>query len=1304
MKKIKFYVALLALSCAFCDVDGQLPAGFIDGAELKNSLQRGTLDQGTIQQQAQLRLDMLNSIGYFDTLGEQEREALRRYANANIPQLFQDRRVKAVDFLKDSIDPLLQWWVNEQRRTYFTNVSIYNVQQQIRLRYAILRSHNLNLNEAQKIILGAVAGMSPTNLRYVNMDVVQRLIENVMDQPILMAYNQYGVQRQRYQEQWEQRARDIPQQEMQLCNNPGFFLGATNPQEERNFGIRLASLLEDEADRAEEVQLPTQVELINRLSAEDKSQLGIRDGQSIRQFIDGKLAFVERTLCFDQNTPEHNFFNMLHLIAELALEAAENANMRPALKVLCRAWIDAVKPWCKTNFIMPADEIKIRFIVDSLNADCVGADNIRLINGTESGIEGGLGSMRLSVLNYSHNRVGLLGYVKQLVGAQSIAEAKVFLDSLEPYNRPVLEMLALKPILMHGLLHPEGRRSRTEEQIVSFMMPDIFDTLSRFQILKNCFIKSSFGSTFSPDIFLALLKRSIPGVPDNAKPVEIFFAGKKGSFDEGKKVLKYSKLYGEGGIWNRDVIGGVQIQVQDRLVTVPELLFPLLEVQPSSGMFRAQFRVQPREAAKIDIEDYNAFVRAFQKHLKQKAVDNDGSQIETSPCTFEELQAFTPHPGFVDMRLIKDRSLFDRFSRALFGDGIFGYEKDNKGNDFEFVAGPGNIRDGIREPYVKLVKNSPDGGSYLEYLKGIDARLENAVLENIYRISFVRMLLESDFVKEDNVTYIRNYDIEIENVRNAMLVGYRAMHDVDRLDGFGVVRDNAHYDISRIEHFIPQAHLNALQDDQDLRGNLLYYIYKGLYLILTEDDNLERHYDANGNLIEHGGVTFPANYNYGEVINLHKTLLGPLLHRLYCEAERVVNNVTPRLKTASISNDETMDLNTDTVDGRKNLFNNIWKNLVGQYGGIRGTIIGNRMGDIPQFASWNNVISSTTLPDVMGRTGIFFNKSVVKFIVSCLKQKLDNTPPNVVEFWMGMLLSRYSHCQNGRVEGTSKFFPLALGAYNFAENLNFTDLMNVFCSIAVRNIISRYLDFSRTWGGEDFNEEANASSYAMSLIGEDGGMFGITSIDGLNQHIAIGSLQANYIANILKKLRPAIRSEELKQKIYAIQSINYKSAGFSLDLGRGCWKRREQVQGYFTPEERSYLQLLCCCYLETPSAITEELRAVITRVRDETLQKEIETYCQIYAIVGQCNGTPTVSYYKSMLKRIVEYVVTPSRIVEELMKDDNALRMILNAYKTYKGRTDASIAHMNPQQLKGMLLDALVDFGVLTPPPPGQQH
>lgn len=265
------------------------------------------------------------------------------------------------------------------------------------------------------------------------------------------------------------------------------------------------------------------------LPAAQKTQLAFPQEDAGRErFISSLLARVPQEK-FDEDTKEHKFFSILNI-----LSLSERFVPNPIKRALLHRWVEILQSWCtaegwmNSNNVSEADIQKLEKAANVLSsdvfADAFDPNDLLVLKGGEGSVlpEGrGIGGNSILRWMKGHIKSELNQEMsnRRIQFVQSIldgVDANQFVSELPEQDLFALNMLTLKPVLLEPLFHHNEQNIR-EEELVKRFMPEIYDSLKDYPLLKKYFVASSFGETFNLSIFmrfvLAGLSNILPQMP-----------------------------------------------------------------------------------------------------------------------------------------------------------------------------------------------------------------------------------------------------------------------------------------------------------------------------------------------------------------------------------------------------------------------------------------------------------------------------------------------------------------------------------------------------------------------------------------------------------------------------------------------------------------------------------------------------------------------------------------------------------------------------------------------------------------------
>lgn len=482
--------------------------------------------------------------------------------------------------------------------------------------------------------------------------------------------------------------------------------------------------------------------------------------------------------------------------------------------------------------------------------------------------------------------------------------------------------------------------------------------------------------------------------------------------------------------------------MQQQLRQIPrEEMISFLQMMESSSVSRDQLC-----AANDAIEQFNKFSGALKTHVRKFVSRN----------TFDE--------SFLIKSLVE---FFDGASQGF--EHVFvnsewsdetGILKHIKDSDMDFSNrgllfrpqeyGPMDSRE--YDPHFRVKSE------LILQVERLDPRFGDALAQQVYVRSTLNLFVDSPFKGS-----MRPFEVAVSQMKN---VDYIPVNPISEMMNYRGISNNDMYDFRpAVLANIPVDMLETIGTNLKLRSTFLYYLYKAFYVSMTDDLSFEKHYTAQGVEDRRGHICFPSTYPSAEskdnimewAHNIRTTLFEPLLEQM--------NN---------------------TMQIKEN-----FRNFLGANGDTTVYADNGRWHDaIYRFKGQLETIAYNMVNDKFDQFGIFCSDDIVKFLTCAIKLDLNGGNDTVVNRdsgeiirldgrnyqLYGTLASRYSHCPNGRMEGTITAFALIFESCN-SNSLDFAKLMKVASYLISLQNCQEVFNF------KSHHEEATYFGYVLYILG-----------------------------------------------------------------------------------------------------------------------------------------------------------------------------------------------------------------------------
>lgn len=636
------------------------------------------------------------------------------------------------------------------------------------------------------------------------------------------------------------------------------------------------------------------------------------------------------------------------------------------------------------------------------------------------------------------------------------------------------------------------------------------------------------------------------------------------------------------------------------------------------------------------IGKYNVFATALQEHIDGfvHSTQSDGLMQNNGTKISDFLNTPMSFTPFESSRTLWISDLLQPTLLQDYRVGMLQYVLNRVANlrDINLFMHSYLSQNGPKIPYLQVHSD------LLNYLRGIDARLSIALAQHVYLQSFVNLFAHPiEHLCDPAVGAMRDL-LKEQN--------YVPVYDIAQIGRCTVYPNSDHYGTEVLDRLIPQNHLALFNTHDKLKKRLIYYLLKGAYLCMTNDSAFTQGY---------GGYSFPAQYPQNLDQNWGSHTVWSLFDSIFNSLPWNMNN-TPQNQLALAEQ---------------------WAVFFGGNGDV---------ADAGQFRDAAAIVKrglisacSNIWTDPQGQGGVFCNEHIVRFIVDYLMTTLDDQNPTIVPHIFGLMSNRWEHCVNGRSQGTLALLPqiFSLRRISPAENITFNEIMGVMAFIAAQSPLQIGLNFGVHHSGQiDTQEEATRFGYAMSILGERE-LFGLSSLerndnrDVLHHFTSVPHLQCNFINQVLSNLPNKPRSFSVTERLKLI---------LRLPLGQN------EHPAPLTQDELTFKS-----FLQHPTAqIPQNIQAAINAINDVSKREEVQTFCDCLSFTAQYDS------YEDLIQRVAKRVVTPRRMVDFFMKEENIAvkNLLLNAYKKHKRLQLASVENLNTDQQKQMIFDAFAESRV----------
>ncbi len=702
----------------------------------------------------------------------------------------------------------------------------------------------------------------------------------------------------------------------------------------------------------------------------------------------------------------------------------------------------------------------------------------------------------------------------------------------------------------------------------------------------------------------------------------------------------------------------------------------------------AEFKLFPEVINAV--RNYNKFAKAYKQHVNDMVSSASGDErIDNFMVGFspKDMSSFDQEDGIGTKRakFIESRGVFCDWQASFFepeGDAIGVLKLPNiYENELLTMAGLFEVTNNQEsfDPFLRLhSKYRTDLLSNL-YENDADSKknmnlIGDALAEYIYTISFNNMMLHFN-------SQLKPFHEIVVKDSKKMINGlvYHPKNIVEDLNTYDIKRykENKLYNISVIKNLVSDEERASFGSDREIKRWLSYYLLKGIYIAITEDNSLTNRYTRGGEVDINGEITFPSRpgtYNNRDIID---DIILPIIENTKRDIR--VNSGSgghgsQENNDISLPNDLGVILQTNG-DTSEYLDDVNSESICAALGGLQEGI---------------RKANDHIFRDEMDKLGVYIYKDMVVFILSQFRKMLDSNEISFTPSFFGMLTSRYSHCVNGRMEGTMATFPLLLMNHLAYVNMPFDDIIGLSSYLAVYSVIKEFMNFdlgvSRDGQRiETDRESATVGSYALSMIGtpikdilENGseiiseqGLFGFPEEDDdMFDWRGSENLIINCVKHILQILSPGSSNTKVENMFFG-----------SFNGG--------------TPAEMEFSSLLQRDSLNREK--TSQIQEIIDNIEDEDKRADLNDYTDIlimlkkYEFGGNRNGD-----YQKLMHDIAKKVITPNRLISWFMRPGNnqLVNLIFDAYKKHSNHFDNIVyGNMTKTEVKQMLTDVLIDSG-----------
>ena len=666
------------------------------------------------------------------------------------------------------------------------------------------------------------------------------------------------------------------------------------------------------------------------------------------------------------------------------------------------------------------------------------------------------------------------------------------------------------------------------------------------------------------------------------------------------------------------------------------------------------------------VKGYNKFAEALQSHINKfvssEVIDAD---INESGASIEDLDSYqSDNPMFSkakELHFVPSLTLFESWFQNFYNPtqpgtvGMLQYPPLLRNRDFfDQANGPAFL---FLNPRSVVTSFNPYLGVHsklLRFLTRIDPRLSSALTQQLYSLSFINMF-EQPLMSTPGTS---SFPFTIFEKAVTLMTGprrtYTPTNDIGQIGNFSVVsNDRRLYDLSVIASFIPAADRELFNTHEKLSKQFLYWLLRGYYVAMTSDVNLEKRFDQDGSEAQNGTISFP-----NECPNLPKeefrrwarnTIIDGLFRPMM---EEMLRN--PALISSHFKN-----LLSENGDYGHMVGNGNWYRFV--LDGFYRSLTQNFKG------LYNNV-----LDNLENQYGIYFNESLVQFIAYYLMQSvphldLSSQSSDTIITALGMLSSRYGHCQNGNVEGSLAAFLSFLSEFDPNIVTNFQTIMPMVTYIAAQKLVRDILD-PEGREGHFYDINVLQKVLARKLVEA------LSSSHGVN-------LQRNEIISHGNELCAIyIPDRNFHDYELPFRELFRHSMQASYHDDNDAWTR--EVENW----KNDFLRVF------PNRTLPSRVQNAINAIQDESTRDIVQKCCDSFMSLG-------INNYQTAIGDVAIKALTPQKLVEWLLNQEALANMVFNAYKLHKNLDRRlTLQSLTPMNRQALLLDAFNDSGLFQGP------
>lgn len=666
------------------------------------------------------------------------------------------------------------------------------------------------------------------------------------------------------------------------------------------------------------------------------------------------------------------------------------------------------------------------------------------------------------------------------------------------------------------------------------------------------------------------------------------------------------------------------------------------------------------------VKGYNKFAEALQSHINKfvssEVIDAD---INESGASIEDLDSYqSDNPMFSkakELHFVPSLTLFESWFQNFYNPtqpgtvGMLQYPPLLQNRDFfDPEDGPAFL---FLNPRSVVTSFNPYLGVHsklLRFLTRIDPRLSSALTQQLYSLSFINMF-EQPLMSTPGTS---SFPFTIFEKAVTLMTGprrtYTPTNDIGQIGNFSVVsNDRRLYDLSVIASFIPAADRELFNTHEKLSKQFLYWLLRGYYVAMTSDVNLEKRFNQDGSEAQNGTISFPNKCPNLPKEEFRRWARNTIIDGLFKpRMDRMVEN--PALISSHFKN--LLSENGDYGD------------RVGQGDWYRPVLNGFYLSLTQNF----NGLYNNVLDNLENQYGIYFNESLVQFIAYYLMQSvphLDLSSPSsdTIITALGMLSSRYGHCQNGNVEGSLAAFLSFLSEFDQNIVTNFQTIMPMVTYIAAQKLVRDILD-PEGREGHFYDINVLQKVLARKLVKA------LSSSHGVN-------LQRNKIISHGNELCAIyIPDRNFHDYELPFRELFRHSMQASYHDDNDAWTR--EVENW----KNDFLRVF------PNRTLPSRVQNAINAIQDESTRDIVQKCCDSFMSLG-------INNYQTAIGDVAIKALTPQKLVEWLLNQEALANMVFNAYKLHKNLDRRlTLQSLTPMNRQALLLDAFNDSGLFQGP------